>query len=230
MHYKLIVSAFEKVKEDLKKESGVTPSETSCAKRLSFIILEENNFPYGEKSLYNLRKLTLNESKSKLKIKQPEVVNALCKFLGYKDYKDYLINSSLPDNEIGDKIEPKKYFWAKIITSLVFIIFLYLYINKPRFMIWQEDHYVEVPFDTSKYNIGQLKHYKEERILNFKRIFPECDSTIFFNNDKAVNLWYGKNTKGKIEYFTDLGTHPETGKTLKAITTYIIEKYICIEE
>ena len=30
-----------------------------------------------------------------------------------------------------------------------------------------------------------------------------------------------------LQYFTALGLHPETGKTLKPITQYMIDKYIC---
>ena len=96
-------------------------------------------------------------------------------------------------------------------------------------MVWNENHYIEVEFDANKYELGELKLYKKERILNFKRIIPECRSTIFFNDDKTANLWYGKNSKGDIEYFTSIGKHPETGKTLKAITKYIVEKYICLD-
>lgn len=42
-----------------------------------------------------------------------------------------------------------------------------------------------------------------------------------------MNLWYGKNNSGEIEYFTALDKHPKTGKTLKKITDYMIRKYIC---
>ncbi|WP_435682498.1 hypothetical protein [Nonlabens sp.] len=55
-----------------------------------------------------------------------------------------------------------------------------------------------------------------------------CD-TVFFKSDNSVRFWYGKNKKKEIEYFTDLGLHPETGKTLKPITGYMIEKYICVD-
>jgi hypothetical protein len=94
-------------------------------------------------------------------------------------------------------------------------------------MIWQEDHYVEVEFDTEKHKLNQLKLYKEDRINLFKKLTPICDTTKFFNEDGSVNIWYGKNRNKKLEYFTALGLHPETGKTLKPITQYMIDKYIC---
>ena len=45
--------------------------------------------------------------------------------------------------------------------------------------------------------------------------------------DGSERLWYGKNKNKELEYFTAFGKHPETGKTLKPITKYMIAKYIC---
>lgn len=55
---------------------------------------------------------------------------------------------------------------------------------------------------------------------------PSCD-LIFFDKSGNAQIWYGKNLKGELEIFTSLGLHPETGKTLKPISKYMIEKYIC---
>ncbi|WP_040281046.1 hypothetical protein [Psychroserpens damuponensis] len=113
--------------------------------------------------------------------------------------------------------------------TLVIIIFTIGIIigEQTRWMVWQEDHYVEVDFDTEKYKVNQLKLYKEDRINLFKKVSTDCSETKFFNNDGSVNIWYGKNKNKELEYFTDLGLHPETGKTLKPITQYMINKYIC---
>ena len=99
--------------------------------------------------------------------------------------------------------------------------------NETRWMVWQEDHYVEIDLNTEKYNINQLKLFKEERIELFKKISPICNETLFFNEDGSVKIWYEKNKDKELEYFTALGLHPETGKTLKPITQYMIDKYIC---
>jgi hypothetical protein len=47
---------------------------------------------------------------------------------------------------------------------------------------------------------------------------------IFFNSDKSAGFWYGKNKNHQLEYFTDLVLHPETSKTLKTISAYMIKK------
>ena len=93
-------------------------------------------------------------------------------------------------------------------------------------MVWQEDHYVEVDFDVKKYNVNQLKVYKPERIAHFKKINPPCGYD-FFNENGNARLWYGKTKDKELGYFTALGLHPETGKTLKPITQYMIDKHIC---
>jgi hypothetical protein len=98
--------------------------------------------------------------------------------------------------------------------------------QKETWMAWEGTHYVEMPFDAKGVQEGRLKVYKEDRILYFKRIDPDC-STEFFTGDGSVRLWYGKNREGELQYFTDLGLHPETGKTLKPITVYMIRKYVC---
>lgn len=102
---------------------------------------------------------------------------------------------------------------------------LYLNLDQPRWMVWQDHQYIEVNFDVKTYKVNQMKLYKEERIESFKKIKTDS-STVFFNKDGSVNVWYGKNNKKELEYFTDLGLHPGTGKTLKPITRYMINTHI----
>ena len=93
-------------------------------------------------------------------------------------------------------------------------------------MVWDKDHYKEVKIDTDKYSFDQLKIYKEERIKYFQKIEPSCEVKYFDQRGK-VKVWYGKNVKGDLEIFSSFGLHPETGKTLKPITKYMIRKYFC---
>ena len=93
-------------------------------------------------------------------------------------------------------------------------------------MIWEDTHYVEVDFNAEKYSLSQLKIYNQERIESFHRVIPSCE-TEFYKIDGTANLWYGKNSFGELEYFTAFAIHPETVKTLKEITDYMIKKYIC---
>jgi hypothetical protein len=93
-------------------------------------------------------------------------------------------------------------------------------------MEWQETRYVETSFDAEKLKTGVLKVYKEERIESFRELFPNC-TTRFFNEDGSVQVWYGKDMDGEMDFFSSYGLHPETNKTLRPITQYIIDKYVC---
>jgi len=63
---------------------------------------------------------------------------------------------------------------------------------------------------------------------NFKKITVSDTTTFFKNGDYDMPVvWYGKSSnKKEHEYFNRPGLHPETGKTLKPISRYIIKKYI----
>ena len=135
--------------------------------------------------------------------------------------------SSLKRQEIEPKKSLKKHQVLILVSLLIIFISVgFFYINQQRWMVWNGDHYIEVELNIKKYGIDQLKPYKEERIKYFKKIEPTCDVK-YFDESGKVNIWYGKNRKGELEIFTSLGLHPETGKTLKPITKYMIQKYFC---
>ena len=237
MHKQIVLNSFSKIREEILNDSGVPPSDSSCAKELSIHISEK--FPFGEKSLRNLYKAAREDSE--VEIKQPHVVLELCRFLGYKDYEDYLLENHKfsEDFETSPDLIPDsatkfslKRFYAKnkttigiILIGIILLISLSFF-DRTRWMIWEDNAYIEASFDSEKIQDGSLKIFKQDRIDNFTQINPDC-KTLFFNANGSVALWYGKNSNGKLEYFTDHGLHPITGKTLKPITKYMITKYIC---
>ena len=243
MHSRIIIGAFKKAKEKLESRGEINPSKNRKAKFLSNYIEEEEDFPYHSKSFNNL-KSKVDGGNEKVIIKQPEVLRGLCIFLGYKNYEDYLLNNRENKDENGKDIlvpintadiqikkELDKGFSIAVklfllMSTLLIVVVVITSINKHRWMVWENNHYIEVSFDTDKYSVGQLKLYKKDRVESFRRLKPNCE-TVFFNSDSSVNLWYGKNAEKELEYFTSYGLHPETGKTLKPITQYMIEKYIC---
>lgn len=234
MHKKLLLAAYEKVHSQLLREYGAAPSQKACGDRLSDIISEK--YPYSEKSL----RTRCNSAKEgeEISIKQSEVLDALAEYLEYKNYQDFAAQNSIDKKSEGENKKNKRnskllinfFQWNKValiaILIIVFCALGYFYFNRTRWMEWQDTHYVEVPFDSQKLNDGTLKFYKEERIENFKRIIANC-STQYFRKNGDVKIWYGKNGEGTLQYFTSYGLHPETGKTLKPITDYMIKKYIC---
>jgi hypothetical protein len=63
----------------------------------------------------------------------------------------------------------------------------------------------------------------DEKTKSLQRVMVS-DTTTFFVDGKAV-IWYCK-VEGVPEYFNGPGFHPITGKALKPITKYMINKYV----
>ncbi|WP_031427643.1 hypothetical protein [Flavimarina sp. Hel_I_48] len=250
-HKALIILAFKKAGQNELIKGNKEPSKTEKATALSVAVAEINRSTIGEKSLrtYYKRASSAEEGED-IKIPQWEVVEALLQYLGFTDYADFL--QSLGEaKQLGDLKEDRtiaeekfmKPFFIKgwflsnrkgLILGFtgITVLLVFLFINlkeEQRWMVWQIDHYKEVDFNAQLVGHGRLKRYREERVEEFKKVEPDCN-TIFFNKDGSVKIWYGKNSEGQLEFFTALGLHPETGKTLKSITEYMILKYICPKE
>lgn len=94
-------------------------------------------------------------------------------------------------------------------------------------MVWVKNHYEAAECDAIK-DTAEVCPFNQGILDNFKKI-SVCDTTTFFKNGDTDNplVWYGKSPdKKEYEYFNQPGLHPETGKTLKPISKYIIGKYI----
>ncbi|MBN4085027.1 hypothetical protein JYT89_01650 [Flavobacteriaceae bacterium AH-315-B10] len=227
MHKELIILAFEKARKDTGSEKL-----TRLSNYLSDYIQEDSGEVYGEKSLRINYNLVRNDNEKQIDLKS-YIVEALSHYLGYDNYLDFLNKttiietSSKSDNNLSIREFIKKNKITIIVSLLIIIGFVStIAITKQRWMVWQEDHYVEVKFNSEKYKLNQLKLYNGDRVKNFQKIDAVCN-TKFFEMDGKVKVWYGKNVNGGLEYFTSLGKHPETGKTLKPITKYMIDKYLC---
>ena len=247
MNKDLILSAFAKAEQEMQKRGVIEPSLTQMATVLSDFVEQQHGFCLGEKSfrIYRGNAEKLAGKSQDIGIKQVAVINGLCDYLGYDSYQDFLkgqlVKGQMVKGEMvvtPEVITPKShkkkgatlFLKMVILTTLLGFasLFIYKYVNRQRRMVWQENHYVEVDFDAKRYELKQLKIYKEDRILAFKKVAVNCNTT-FFNNDGSVRYWYGKNKNKELEYFTDLGLHPETGKTLKPITSYMIDKHVCLD-
>ena len=223
MHKKLLNEAFKKAAKEM-NTFHVSPR----SQHLSDFIFEDTKEQYGEKSLRQKFMVIQNNTSEDIRLKK-HVEEALSHYLDYEDYNAFVTKNKETDNTDNNNIKlflRKNRMAIGVFLLLITGILIYNAVTAQRWMIWNGNHYIEVNFDTEKYDIHQLKRYKEERINNFKKITPTC-SYAFFNEDGSVRIWYGKNNNKKLEYFTALGLHPETGKTLKEITPYMITKHIC---
>ena len=216
----LLLMAVKKAEEELD-----TDVITKLTTHLSDFIVEDAKQPYGERTLREKYNAIKENENRKIELKG-FAKEALSHYLGYKSFAEFVRKNKPKEKGFLGWVKRNKIALTIGLSVLVLTVSVLTGINKQRWMVWQEDRYVEVEFDLDKYDVGELKIYRLERIKHFRRITPDC-STEFLKADGSENLWYGKNAKGELEYFTDLGLHPETGETLKKITEYMIRKHIC---
>ena len=117
------------------------------------------------------------------------------------------------------------YFFIAPLLLVLLSIFGYQKWNQKECMQWNEDHYEMVDCKTAQLGLlhSAEKVVWDETAFALKKI-TVSDSTPFFNNEKPL-IWYCKRGQ-QIEYFNGPGFHPENGKVLKPITTYMINKYV----
>ncbi|KGO95122.1 hypothetical protein [Flavobacterium subsaxonicum] len=102
-----------------------------------------------------------------------------------------------------------------------------LFLDSNGCMVWNKDHYETAPCDN---NVNALANNPtvplSEDLLTYQKKIEVSDTTTFYNTDGSPRVWYGKSADKVYEYFTYPGLHPETHKTLKKITDYMIKKHI----
>lgn len=142
------------------------------------------------------------------------------------------------ENKIEEIIfkEIKKKPVSKRIAFVVMPLFVFaaagygvknIFFRDKNCMVWVHNHYEAVEYDKVKAT-AEVSPFNQNILNNFKKI-TVCDTTTFYKNGDTDNplVWYGRSPdKKEYEYFNQPGLHPETGKTLKPITKYIIRKYI----
>ncbi|EAR16467.1 hypothetical protein [Robiginitalea biformata] len=222
MHAELLKQAFDQAQRDTGSEKVLRRAQF-----LSDTIEERTKQPYGERSLRNYFN-EVQQGSDDFEL-PAHVVDGLAGYLGYDTYRDFL--NSLEGGSPLTINRPRRNtrVWYYLAGVGVIALVLWVLFENPfqtKMMIWVEDHYEVVPMDLETYKLSDLKKINQDRLDHFRKVEPDC-SYEFFDGNKLELLWYGRNPDGELEYFTDLGRHPETGKTLDPITEYMIKKYIC---
>lgn len=238
MYGPLILAAFKKAGIKARKSK-----KYPIAEYISLKLQEHYKVTIGEKMLVNYYDEAVENIKTPLELRS-DVEQALCQFLGYKDFEDFDKNYSQTTLTISDKA---KNIWDNFVGyalknwhGLVIIVIVLAILNSTgltrpepahsvkRFMVWKENHYEEVPYEKLKeYSAEELIDFREDLIRDFKKILsPDC-RTEYFDAKGRPLVWYGKNASGELEYFTALAVHPETRKSLDEITRYMIKNHIC---
>lgn len=243
MSIKLLILAFEKAE----KEIGST-KKTHLARHLSDLLQEDHKYSISERTLRDYYTNYKNGTIGTQEDLKPKLIACLCDYLGYENYADFV--SQDEGNRIEDqeekkkrKAEEEKAQRKRIVTISISIAFgmtlLILGIQKwtnnfqnsnsttDKCMTWADSVFVAVSCHTgpfSKYGT-RVEPLNQTEFQNMRKV--EVDAAYdFYNSKNEPLIWYYKNNDDRIEFFTAPGLHPITGKTLKAITPYIIEKYV----
>ncbi|MBA5792769.1 hypothetical protein H1R17_01865 [Flavobacterium sp. xlx-214] len=143
----------------------------------------------------------------------------------------------VPSNKkeiIIEKVIPKKNKRSKkivVISLLSMIVAISLFLNIKSFttkdcMIWNGEQYQAISCNERVKGFVETSVPKDEKLINHFKKIKVSNKTSFFDVKGNPKIWYVKNANGTLDFFNAPGLHPETGKTLKPITEYIIEKYI----
>ncbi|CAM1368004.1 hypothetical protein TPENAI_60338 [Tenacibaculum litopenaei] len=150
----------------------------------------------------------------------------------YNKYvKDKNNNAGIPSNELLEIMKdysgyvPTRTNKPLVISALgvavagIIVLILEFYPFSSPCVVWDTDRFVYVNCSHEGALNIEVNHIIVD---NFRKVTLTPDSE-FFIGDQA-QYWYGKNASGEIEFFTEMGVHPETLKKLKPITEYVIKE------
>lgn len=99
-------------------------------------------------------------------------------------------------------------------------------ITKPKCMVWNGETYKKTHCNKiSEHTHHNILPLNDEVLKKFRKV-TVCDTTTFFHPNGHPKVWYGKSPEKGYEFFSHHGLHPETQKTLKPVTPYIINRHI----
>lgn len=229
----------EIVCESFKKAESEIPSHSRYA--LAMHIADKTTL--SSKTLERAYDKYVSNKQSKYKKIGDASISLLCQYLGYKNYEEYI-----KDNTVNKKTKKSPLDAPELIrdekvnkrSALLIIVLLicalgfavYFFRNLPsdpskECMIWVKTEYQKVDCNISlqpEYK-AHIMPFDTHKLKNFKKLNVTITTNFFDEITNKPLVWYVKNND-EIEYFSSPGLHPITGKTLRAITPYIINKYV----
>ncbi len=215
----------------------------SDAKSALATYVEEEIFKNHKKSIsYRTIERTFDKYIDGKEIGSPiaENVDLLCKFLGCKDYTDYVRRQKRRRLIITVGIA----FGVMLATTIIFKNQIFnpdrdsssnsTTIENPvnpntdsRCMTWADSLYISVPCDEGPYSKygTQVKPLDRMELKNMKKVEVRAGYP-FFTEEGKPRIWYYRNKNNEFEYFTAPGFHPVNEETLRKITEGVIDKYV----
>src|SRR5690606_34727895 len=121
-----------------------------------------------------------------------------------------------------------------IIGIVVVIIGISIFLNIKNYttkdcMIWKGEKYEAIDCRETINGFVDVTLPKDDKLIKEFRKIKVDSKTSFFDKKGNPKIWYIKNPNGILEFFNQPGLQPETGKTLKPISKYIIQEYVINE-
>lgn len=118
-----------------------------------------------------------------------------------------------------------------IIGIVAVIIGISLFLNFRNWttkdcMIWNGEKYEAVDCSETMNSFAETTLPKDDKLIKDFRKLKVDNKTSFFDAKGNPKVWYVKNPNGTLHFFNQPGLHPETGKTLRPISRYIIQEYV----
>lgn len=130
------------------------------------------------------------------------------------------------DNERINKHNKKNKLKYVAIAFLILVVGFFgtnYFLNQNKCMQWQGNHYEKVDCEVK----GFASFYKVEPIdahqFKLQRV-NVTDTTVCFRGKEPI-VFYSR-INGKLEYFNQMGKHPESGQILKPLSPHMYAKYI----
>lgn len=165
------------------------------------------------------------EKKGTVGKQNEHTINMLCQYLNFESYADYVKQNGKENKNVKREKNWKRIVLVSLIIGVGLILILRYNENSADCMVWKKDHFEKI--DCSVSYKEKVVPFNAVRLKNFKKVAVNL-STKFFNEENNNPLiWYYK-SGDKVEFYSAPGLHPINGKTLKAITPYMIDKHIPI--
>ena len=240
MSLEILNLAFKKAE----KEIG-SNKKTHLAQHLSDVLQDDYNYTISERTLRDYyTKIHKREVGPQDDLK-PKLIEPLCQYLGFANYAEFLKSTEEEksvDVVVSTPIKKKpnkKWLVALLIFLCIGLAIIFLIAErKPdtkdsetiisaNCMTWADSTYVKVSCDKGPYSKYGTKviPYVESEFKNLKKIQVYLAYN-FFNDKGEPLVWYFRNEDKVYEFFSYPGLHPVSGKTLKAVTPYIVQKHV----
>jgi len=214
---KLILQVYEKAKRE-SRHSTKTSVLNYLAEQLSVSVSERTLLRYYQRFI---------ENDGTDGMPNRQILDSLSQYLMYEDFADYCNRIGFEKKKKEPEKKTSKFKKIALGISTIGAIGAGSYFagtaESGDCMIWEKTAYTEVACDGNYSGIYPLLPLDKNLMENFRKVNVD-ENTEFFEYGKP-KIWYSK-TGGKVEFFNYPGNHPATGKQLKPITRYMIDKYV----